>query len=62
MFGPRLHVGLSVAVVLALSGCATAIERNGIADARLAASAEVQGMPDVRYWADEVPSDPGWRN
>ena len=58
MFGPRLHVGLAVAIALALSACATPIERNGIADARLAATAEVEGMPDVRYWADEVPRDP----
>jgi hypothetical protein len=58
VFGVRLSVGLIVATALILSGCAATIERNGIASAKLAAVAEVKGMPDVRFWADEVPKDP----
>ncbi len=58
MFGPRFYVGLITAVALALSGCAATMERNGIANATLAQSAEVPGMSGVRFWADEVPSDP----
>ena len=33
------------------------MERNGIADARLAQTAVVRDMPSVRFWADEVPTD-----
>ena len=58
MFRPRLRVGLLTVIALALSGCATTMERNGIANARLAATAEVPRMPGVRFWADEVPRDP----
>jgi predicted patatin/cPLA2 family phospholipase len=34
------------------------MERNGIASARLASTAEIPGMTGVRFWADEVPRDP----
>lgn len=33
------------------------MERNGIADARLAETAVVRDMPSVRFWGDEVPAD-----
>ncbi len=33
------------------------MERNGIADARLAQTALVRDMPSVRFWGDEVPTD-----
>lgn len=33
------------------------MERNGIADARLAQTALVRDMPSVRFWGDEVPVD-----
>lgn len=42
---------------LALSGCAPAMERHGIADAALAEGARVADMPDVRFWGDETPRD-----
>jgi hypothetical protein len=58
VFGPRFYVGLITAVALALSGCAATMERNGIASAKLAQTAEVPGMSGVRFWADEVPRDP----
>ncbi len=58
MFRPRLYVGLAVAIAFVLSGCAATIPRNGIANAKLAATAEIPGMPGVRFWADEVPRDP----
>jgi hypothetical protein len=57
LYGARLCVGLS-AIALALSGCAATMERNGISSARLASTAEIPGMPGVRFWADEVPRDP----
>ncbi|MGL4395203.1 MAG: patatin-like phospholipase family protein [Hyphomicrobium sp.] len=47
-----------VAGLFAVGGCATPAERHGIADARLAERANVAGMPTVRFWADEVPSNP----
>lgn len=34
------------------------MERNGIASAKLAQTAEVPGMSGIRFWADEVPRDP----
>lgn len=41
-----------------LAGCAaSALPRYGISDARLAERAVVPGMSEVRFWADEVPSD-----
>jgi hypothetical protein len=46
------------ASTLCLAGCAAAIPRNGIADAKLAATAEIPGMYGVRFWADDVPKDP----
>jgi hypothetical protein len=58
VFRPRLRLGLLTVIALALSGCATTMERNGIASARLAATAEVPRMQGVRFWADEVPRDP----
>ncbi|MBY0558992.1 MAG: patatin-like phospholipase family protein [Hyphomicrobium sp.] len=58
MVGPRLHVGLILIAALAVSGCAATIQRNGITSAKLAESAEIPGMPGVRFWADEVPRNP----
>jgi len=43
---------------LALTGCATTLTRNGISSAELAETAEVPGMPGVRFWGDEVPTNP----
>jgi hypothetical protein len=56
VIGHRAAVTIA-AIVLCLPGCATMV-RNGIGDARLAATAEVPGMPGIRFWADEVPRDP----
>ena len=53
-----LTIGCLSVFAAALAGCAPTIERNGIADARLASVAEVPGMRGIRYWADEVPKDP----
>ena len=58
MYGARLCVSLLTASTLFLAGCAAAIPRNGIADAKLAATAEIPGMYGVRFWADDVPKDP----
>ncbi|MBN9248154.1 MAG: patatin, partial [Hyphomicrobium sp.] len=58
MAGPRLHVGLMLVAALAVSGCAATITRNGISSAKLAETAEIPGMPGVRFWADEVPRNP----
>jgi len=58
VFGRRLSIGLLTAIAFALSGCAATIPRNGIANAKLAATAEVPDMSGVRFWADEVPRDP----
>ena len=44
-------------ILAMLTGCAATMERNGIADARLAEKAVVVHMPNVRFWGDEVPSD-----
>jgi hypothetical protein len=41
-----------------LSGCAATITRNGIDSAKVAQAAQIPGLPDVRFWADEVPRDP----
>ncbi len=66
MVGTRGHVlrtvwpsRLIVPVACAsfLCGCATTMERNGIADSRLAQTAIVRDMPSVRFWGDEVPTD-----
>lgn len=43
---------------IALTGCATIMTRNGISSASLAETAEIPGMPGVRFWGDEVPRDP----
>lgn len=41
-----------------LAGCAaTALPRNGIGDAAIAARAEVPGLKGIRFWADEIPKD-----
>ncbi|WP_045836948.1 patatin-like phospholipase family protein [Hyphomicrobium sp. 99] len=58
MQGPRLQVGLLLVASLMVSGCAAAIPRNGISSATLAETAEIPGMPGVRFWADEVPRNP----
>ena len=63
MLRPRLHVGLMLSAVLmiatgVLTGCAATLERNGISDGQLAETAEIPGMPGVRFWADEVPRNP----
>ena len=58
MRGPSLHVGLILAAAVLISGCAAAIPRNGISSAKLAQTAEIPGMPGVRFWADEVPRNP----
>src|SRR6185437_6198778 len=58
VYGARLCVGLLTASTLCLSGCAATMPRNGIADAKLAAAAEIPGMYGVRFWADDVPKDP----
>jgi predicted acylesterase/phospholipase RssA len=47
-----------LAGAIVLSGCAATIERNGISSARLAETAEIPGMPGIRFWGDEVPTDP----
>lgn len=48
---------LAASVALVSGGCGTTMERNGIADARLADQAVVSKMPGVRFWADEMPSN-----
>lgn len=58
MFKPRLDVGLLLATAIMLSGCAATLPRNGIASASLAETAEIPGMPGVRFWGDEVPKNP----
>ena len=58
VFKPRLCVGLLVSVAFMLSGCAATIPRNGISNGQLAETAEIPGMPGVRFWADEVPRNP----
>jgi hypothetical protein len=58
VYGARLCVGLLLVSALGLAGCAATIPRNGITDATLAAKAEVPGMDDVRFWADDVPKNP----
>ncbi|MFT3730015.1 MAG: patatin-like phospholipase family protein [Hyphomicrobium sp.] len=58
MLVPRLHVALLLVLTLALTGCATILTRNGISSASLAETAEIPGMPGVRFWADEVPTNP----
>ncbi len=55
---PRLHAALVMIVVFALTGCAAVMTRNGISSAKLAETAEIPGMPGVRFWGDEVPTDP----
>ncbi|WP_414461980.1 patatin-like phospholipase family protein [Hyphomicrobium sp. B1] len=55
---PRLHVAVTLIFALVLTGCATIMTRNGISSASLAETAEIPGMPGVRFWGDEVPRDP----
>ncbi|MET0408411.1 MAG: patatin-like phospholipase family protein [Hyphomicrobium sp.] len=55
---PRLHVAFVLLIVFALTGCAAVMPRNGISSAKLAETAEIPGMPGVRFWGDEVPTDP----
>jgi predicted acylesterase/phospholipase RssA len=55
---PRLHAALVMIFVFALTGCAAVMTRNGISSAKLAETAEIPGMPGVRFWGDEVPTDP----
>lgn len=43
---------------LCLAACAPAIERNGISNAVIADKAAIPGLAGVRYWADEVSTDP----
>jgi predicted acylesterase/phospholipase RssA len=47
-----------VVLAFAVTGCATVMTRNGISNAKLAETAEIPGMPGVRFWGDEVPTDP----
>lgn len=54
----RLRAALVIFVVFALAGCATIMTRNGISSASLAETAEIPGMPGVRFWGDEVPTNP----
>lgn len=49
-------LALAVAVQCTASGCASFV-RNGIADPVLAEKAHVTGVPGVRFWADDVPTD-----
>lgn len=42
---------------LVVSGCAATIVRQGISDPQLSVRATVTGMPNVRFWGDEVPTD-----
>jgi predicted acylesterase/phospholipase RssA len=53
-----LHVALMLLTAFALTGCAATIPRNGITSAKVAEAAEIPGMPGVRFWGDEVPTDP----
>ena len=55
---PKLHAALVMIFVFALTGCAAVMTRNGISSAKLAETAEIPGMPGVRFWGDEVPTDP----
>lgn len=48
---------LALAGAMLLGGCAATIVRNGISDPKLAETARVVHMPDVRFWGDEVPKD-----
>ncbi len=58
MIAPKPHVMLALVFAFALTGCAAVMTRNGISSARLAETAEIPGMPGVRFWGDEVPTDP----
>ena len=57
------NVGIAKGAILAavlgavLAGCATPMVRNGISSADLANRASIAGLPGVRFWGDEVPSD-----
>ncbi|MBS0232844.1 MAG: patatin-like phospholipase family protein [Proteobacteria bacterium] len=54
----KLHVALMLLAAFALTGCAATIPRNGITSAKVAETAEIPGMPGVRFWGDEVPKNP----
>ena len=49
---------ITALAALSVSACGTSIERNGISDTNLAQVAEPLKMSGVRFWADEVPTDP----
>ncbi len=49
--------GSATAGAALLSGCAALTPRNGIAEAPLQNRAMITGLPGVRVWGDEVPSD-----
>ncbi|MFV0368147.1 MAG: patatin family protein, partial [Hyphomicrobiaceae bacterium] len=51
----RLLVLATVGVVLV--GCAAPMVRNGISSAELANRASIAGLPGVRFWGDEVPTN-----
>jgi predicted acylesterase/phospholipase RssA len=53
-----LHVAFTLLIAFALAGCAATIPRNGITSAKVAETAEIPGMPGVRFWGDEVPKNP----
>ena len=42
----------------AVGGCASSLTRNPLPDAAAQQIAMIEGIPGVRFWADEVPSDP----
>jgi predicted acylesterase/phospholipase RssA len=48
---------VSLLAGVAVSGCAATIVRHGIADPQLAVRANVAGLPNVRFWGDDVPVD-----
>lgn len=51
-------ITVAAVLVTCLTGCASTIERNGITNMALADKAQVPGLSGVRFWADEVSSDP----
>lgn len=54
----RLVVALALVLCTTLAGgCAALIIRNGITDPLIAERAELSGLPGVRYWGDEIPTD-----
>ena len=49
--------GSTALSAVVLSGCAGLTPRNGISDVGLQRKAVISGLPGVRFWGDEVPSD-----